>query len=152
MKLYKYTMLDEQTDYRPSVEVHRVKLIKRIAGDNNDIAYVYLTDEEASTYDDLTLVEQAEIDANPDILVMQVPEKISRAQALLQLLEDGITASAVQSAIDAIPDELTKAKANIYWNESNEFYRNHPLIGQIGLAIGLTDEELDEMFLNATKL
>ena len=85
MKLYKYIMLDEQTDYRPSVEVHsqegRVKLIKRLEGDRDDIAYAYLTDEEAETYSDLTLVSQEEIEELGDVVKILIPKSISKRQA-----------------------------------------------------------------------
>ncbi len=85
MKLYKYIMLDEQTDYRPSVEVHseegRVKLIKRLEGDRDDTAYAYLTDGEAETYSDLTLVSQEEIEELGDVVKILIPESISKRQA-----------------------------------------------------------------------
>ena len=75
-------MLDEQTDYRPSVEVHseegRVKLIKRLEGNINDIAYAYLTDEEAETYSDLTLVSQEEIEELGDVVKILIPKSITK--------------------------------------------------------------------------
>ena len=155
MKLYKYTMLDEQTDYRPSVEVHsqegRVKMIKRLEGDINDIAYAYLTDEEAETYSDLTLVSQEEIEELGDVVKILIPESITKRQAKQQLLLDG-KLSQVQEVIDSIPDETERMMAQLYWDESTEFERNHPMLIQFGTALGLTEAELDMMFINASKL
>ena len=155
MKLYKYTMLDEQIDYRPSVEVHsedgRVKMIKRLEGDRNDIAYVYLTDEESEGYDDLTLVSQEEIEELGDVVKILIPESISKRQAKQQLLLDGKLGQ-VQEVINSIPDETERMMAQLYWDESTEFERSHPTLTEIGAALGLTEAELDMMFINASKL
>ena len=155
MKLYKYAMLNEQTDYRPSVEVHseegRVKLIKRLEGDRNDIAYVYLTDEEAEGYDDLTLVSQEGIEELGDIVKILIPESISKRQARQQLIIDGLYNN-VQPIIDSIEDETQRLLAQVFWEDSNTFERNHPMLIQFGTALGLTEVELDTMFINASKL
>ena len=155
MKLYKYTMLDEQTDYRPSVEVHsqegRVKLIKRLEGDRNDIAYVYLTDEEAETYSDLTLVSQEEIEELGDVVKILIPESISKRQARQQLIIDGLYNN-VQAIIDSIEDPTQRLLTQVFWEDSNTFERNHPMLIQFGTALGLTEAELDMMFINASKL
>ena len=155
MKLYKYTMLDEQTDYRPSVEVHseegRVKMIRRLEGDRNDIAYAYLTDEEAETYSDLTLVSQEEIEELGDVVKILIPEAITKRQAKQQLLLEGKLGQ-VQEVIDSIPDETERMMAQLYWDESTEFERSHPTLTEIGAALGLTEAELDMMFINASKL
>ena len=155
MKLYKYTMLDEQTDYRPSVEVHseegRVKMIKRLEGDRNDIAYAYLTDEESEGYDDLTLVSQEEIEELGDVVKILIPESITKRQAKQQLLLEGKLGQ-VQEVIDSIPDETERMMAQLYWDESTEFERSHPTLTEIGAALGLTEAELDMMFINASKL
>ena len=155
MKLYKYTMLDEQTDYRPSVEVHseegRVKMIKSLEGDRNNIAYVYLTDEESEGYDDLTLVSQEEIEELGDVVKILIPESISKRQAKQQLLLDGKLGQ-VQEVIDSISDETERMMAQLYWEDSTEFERSHPTLVELGTALGLTEAELDMMFINASKL
>ena len=155
MKLYKYTMLDEQTDYRPSVEVHskegRVKLIKRLEGDRNDIAYAYLTDEEAEIYSDLTLVSQEEIEELGDVVKILIPESITKRQAKQQLLLDG-KLSQMQEVIDSISDETERMMAQLYWEDNIEFERSHPTLVELGTALGLTEAELDMMFINASKL
>ena len=155
MKLYKYTMLDEQTDYRPSVDVHseegRVKMIKRLEGNRDDIAYAYLTDEEAETYSDLTLVSQEEIEELGDVVKILIPESITKRQAKQQLLLDG-KLNQVQEVIDSITDETERIMAQLYWDESTEFERSHPTLTEIGTALGLTEAELDMMFINASKL
>ena len=155
MKLYKYTMLDEQTDYRPSVEVHseegRVKLIKRLEGDRDDIAYAYLTDEEAETYSDLALVSQEEIEELGDVVKILIPESISKRQARQQLIINGLYGN-IQPIIDSIEDPTQRLLTQVFWEDSNTFERNHPMLIQFGTALGLTEAELDMMFINASKL
>ena len=155
MKLYKYTMLDEQTDYRPSVEVHseegRVKLIKRLEGDRDDIAYAYLTDEEAETYSDLTLVSQEEIEELGDVVKILIPESISKRQARQQLIINGLYGN-IQQIIDSIEDPTERLLTQVFWEDSNIFERKHPMLIQFGTALGLTEAELDMMFINASKL
>lgn len=43
--------------------------------------------------------------------------------------------------------------ARIYWEDSQEFERNHPLLISLGMSIlGLTEEQLDDLFIAASKL
>ena len=155
MKLYKYTMLDEQTDYRPSVEGHseesRDIMIRRLEGDINDIAYAYLTDEESEGYDDLTLVSQEEIEELGDVVKILIPESISKRQARQQLIMDGLYGN-IQPIIDSIEDPTERLLTQVFWEDSNTFERNHPTLVELGTALGLTEAELDMMFINASKL
>lgn len=155
MKLYKYTMLDEQTDYRPSVEVHsqegRVKLIQRLEGDNDDIAYVYLTDEEAETYSDLTLVSQEEIEELGDIVKIIVPKVVTKRQAKQQMVIDGIYSS-IQPMIDAIEDPVQKQLTQMFFDDSAEYERDNPTVIKFGTALGLDSVALDELFIKASRL
>ena len=155
MKLYKYTMLDEQTDYRPSVEVHseegRVKMIKRLEGNKDDIAYAYLTDEEAETYSDLTLVSQEEIEELGDVVKILIPKSISKRQARQQLIIKGLYGN-IQPIIDSIEDPTQRLLTQVFWEDSNTFERNNPTLVELGTALGLTEAELDMMFINASKL
>ena len=42
--------------------------------------------------------------------------------------------------------------AQMYWDASTEFERSHPTLVELGTALGLTEAELDMMFINASKL
>ena len=48
-----------------------------------------------------------------------------------------------------IPSNLTDGG---FWEDSNTFERNHPTLVELGTALGLTEAELDMMFINASKL
>ena len=112
---------------------------------------VYLTDEEAETYSDLTLVSQEEIEELGDVVKILIPESITKRQAKQQLLLDG-KLNQVQEVIDSIADETKRMMAQLYWDDSTEFERIHPTLVGLGTALGLTEAELDMMFINASKL
>ncbi len=74
-----------------------------------------------------------------------VPIKITRLQAKLQLLEIGL--------LDEV-EELVKQdrKVELYWKEAQSIERNHPILNQMVTALGLTSEQLDNLFIEASKL
>lgn len=81
-----------------------------------------------------------------------VPATVSKRQAKQQLLIAGLLDN-VQPAIDAIPDATERELTQIYWDDSQEFERNHPTLTAIASqALGLTDEQLDQLFIAASKL
>ena len=80
-----------------------------------------------------------------------VPQTVTKRQAKQQLVIDGLYAQ-VQAAIDSITDPNDKLMMQIYWDDSQEFERNHPQLIALGSALGLTSEQIDTMFINASKL
>lgn len=77
--------------------------------------------------------------------------RVSRRQAKQALLLAGLL-SGVQPAIDAIADDTDRAMAQIYWDDAQEFERtNAPLVG-LGQSLGLTDEQIDDLFKQASEL
>lgn len=80
-----------------------------------------------------------------------VPASVTRRQARQALLLAGLLKD-VQPAIDAIPDPMQRALAQIEWDDSLEFERKRPLVASIGTAIGLDSAGLDELFITAARL
>ena len=74
-----------------------------------------------------------------------VPAAVTRRQLRLELLSRGLLAN-VTAALNGIPDEATKAAALIEWEDATTFDRAHPLVGQIGAALGLTSAQLDDIW------
>lgn len=75
-----------------------------------------------------------------------VPEVVSRAQAKLALLAQGLLDDADAAISAAGPS------AHIEWADRTEFRRDHPLIASIGEALGLSDEQIDDLFRAAGAL
>lgn len=86
-----------------------------------------------------------------------VPAKVTRRQARQALL---ITTNAegiplldlVAGAIAAIPDTTQRRLAEIAWEDATEFERYDALVLQIGAALGLDEEGLNNLFIFANTL
>lgn len=79
-----------------------------------------------------------------------VPSVVTMRQARLALHGAGLL-SLVEDAIDALPDP-PKTAARIEWDYSNEVHRNKPFVQMLGGALGLTAEQLDNLFIQAAQL
>jgi hypothetical protein len=74
------------------------------------------------------------------------PSSITPRQCRLLLLQQGLL-SDVESMI-ASQDKATQ----ITWEYALEFYRNDPLLIQLGNNLNLTEEQIDQFFIAASKL
>lgn len=79
------------------------------------------------------------------------PPPITARQLRLALLGAGISGAAIDDAISGLP-EGARSAAQIEWEYATEFNRGHPLIGQIGAAMGLTTVEIDGLWGRALAL
>jgi hypothetical protein len=75
-----------------------------------------------------------------------VPQKVSRAQFILALLQIDLL-DEVEAAI-ALADRATQ----INYSERLEFERSFPLIATMAAALGKTDAEIDALFVLAAML
>lgn len=89
-----------------------------------------------------TLEIGAYIEPEPIIIIPQV---ISMRQARLQLLEVGLL-----DDVEALV--ALDRKSQIEWEYANEVYRQSPLIESVKGALSLTDTQIDNMFVEASKL
>lgn len=79
-----------------------------------------------------------------------VPASITMRQARLVLFTSGLMGS-VQSAIDSLPSPQ-KEKAQIEWEYSNEVQRHNGFVAALGPALGLTDAQIDALFMAGASL
>lgn len=79
-----------------------------------------------------------------------VPQSISMRQARLALLGAGLL-SQVDASIDAL-DEPDRTAARIEWEYAQEIRRDHALIANLAVEMGLTDEQVDNLFFAAAEL
>ena len=79
-----------------------------------------------------------------------VPASVTMRQARLALLQEGLLDD-VETAINALPEPQQSA-ARIEWEYSNEVQRHNGFVEQIGPMLGLTSQELDELFILAATL
>ena len=78
------------------------------------------------------------------------PSSVTMRQARLALLGAGLL-DAVAAAIAALPSPQKEA-AQIEWEYSQVVERNRPFVLTLGYALGLTDAQLDALFIAAAAL
>lgn len=76
--------------------------------------------------------------------VPTVPYAVSRAQALVALFEAGILAD-VEALVASHPYEVLR----IWWANAQQFERNNPYLNALAVELGLTDEQVDNLFITA---
>lgn len=74
-----------------------------------------------------------------------VPKRVTafQAQAALQL------AGLLDTAIDYINQPSTPVLTKIAWDKALHFERHSPMVTTIGAELGLTEQELDNLFIQA---
>jgi hypothetical protein len=76
---------------------------------------------------------------------------VTMRQARLALLAAGLLGQ-VDGAINAIEDPVERQQAQITWEFSTEVERMNPLVTRLGTIFGLTDEQIDDLFILAKTL
>ncbi len=80
----------------------------------------------------------------------KVPVSVTMRQARMALLNAGLL-NAVNAAIAAIPGASGDA-ARIEWEFSSEVQRNRPLLSGLAQALGLSEAQIDQLFITAAML
>jgi hypothetical protein len=83
--------------------------------------------------------------------VEPVPESVTPRQVRLALLAFGVTEEMINASIDAFEDPL-KSQARIAWEYSTLFFRSNPLIAFVQAALQWTDEQVDALWIAASKI
>jgi len=82
--------------------------------------------------------------------VIIVPQEITMRQARLALLDIGLLSN-VTTAINSLP-EPDKTKAQIEWEYSNALQRDNSFVAVLGAALGLSSQDIDNLFITAKGL
>lgn len=90
--------------------------------------------------------EAEEAEAVP--VTVAVPQAVTPRQARLALFQAGLL-SLVDDALAELPSPQKEA-AQIEWEFASEILRSSPLIVSLGAALGLTDSEIDDLFIAAS--
>lgn len=138
----KYVMKDSN-DYRPNNDKHEVLLINSVNG--QDIAFGRFTtiDEDMLDLTEEELEKMKEFSRPiPNISLRQCRELLIRTGRFQE----------VTSIINSIEDETERLIVENYFNNSQEFERNHHMLGLITTALGMSEVEVDDFFLEASEL
>lgn len=85
-----------------------------------------------------------------DSVNKSVPQEITMRQARLALHEAGLLSN-VSTAIASL-SEPAKTKAQIEWEYSNALQRDNPFVTTLGTALGLSSDDIDNLFITASGL
>lgn len=82
-------------------------------------------------------------------LAPDAPATVSARQIRLWLVRQGIALSAVDAAIDSIPDSLARDSVRVEWEYAPYVERSHPMLVPLAAALGLTVDDVDRAFVEA---
>lgn len=81
-----------------------------------------------------------------------VPQSITATQIRLWLFRHGVSLEDVQAAIDSIPDDKARGETRIQWEYAPYVERRHPFVDALGAGLGLTSDQIDQAFIEASRL
>jgi hypothetical protein len=81
-----------------------------------------------------------------------IPQSITATQIRLWLIENNFSLSNIDNLIQSIEDQKTREKVMTEWEYAPYILRNHPFITTIGSALGLDDNQIDQAFVEASKI
>ena len=142
-KEFKKYVMKDSNDYRPNNNSHEVLLINSVNG--QDIAFGRFTtiDEDMLDLTEEELERMKEFSRPiPNISLRQCRELLIRTGRFQE----------VTSIINSIEDETERLVVENYFNNSQEFERNHHMLGLITTALGMSEVEVDDFFLEASEL
>jgi len=84
--------------------------------------------------------------ASAMVETLEIPMSLTRAQARAALIITG-RIEAVQPIIDAIADPTQRALAQNDWDNRLMFERDNPTLLYMAMAMGLTEADLDDLFI-----
>jgi hypothetical protein len=87
-----------------------------------------------------------------ETLTPAVPESVSARQIRLWLVRNGVSLAAVDATIDAIPDQLQRDSVRVEWDYAPYVERSHPMLVPLAAALGLTEQQVDQAFIEASSI
>ena len=81
-----------------------------------------------------------------------VPETISARQIRLWLISNNISLASVETVINSIEDVQLRERTLVEWEYAPYIERNHPLLETLALNLGLTNEQIDQGFIDGSQL
>ena len=153
----KTTTLGPATSWRLIHDGKTVLLLAELAGYTETVHAAF----EAATQQECVAVarglalavpdDMAELFAIDTALPATGPESVTRAQGKAALITAGLWPG-VLSFVAAIPDPTERALAEVALHDTQQWRRDSPFFNTAATALGLDDEQLDALFLAASKI
>jgi hypothetical protein len=84
------------------------------------------------------------------VVVKYVPPEVTMRQARIALHNASLLTS-ISTAINALSDPA-KTLAGIEWEYSNSLVRSNSFVATLGAALGLTNDQIDDLFIAASQV
>lgn len=79
-----------------------------------------------------------------------VPDSISARQIRLWLIQQGISLDSVTNSIMALENQMQRDSLLVEWEYAPYIERSHPMLGPLALSLGLTEEDINRAFIEAS--
>jgi hypothetical protein len=81
-----------------------------------------------------------------------IPATISARQIRLWLINNGYSLANVEAAINGIADPIVRDSTLVEWEYAPYIERTHPMLIPLASALGLTEQQVDQAFIEAEKI
>jgi hypothetical protein len=81
-----------------------------------------------------------------------VPASVTARQLRLWMVRHGVALASVHDAIVAIPDERQRDETLVEWEFAPWIERTHPMLAPLAAVLGLSEEQVDAAFREASTL
>jgi hypothetical protein len=86
------------------------------------------------------------------VIPTSVPETISARQIRLWLISNNISLTSVETVINSIEDIQLRERTLVEWEYAPYIERSHPLLEALASNLGLTNEQIDQGFIDGSQL
>ena len=109
---------------------------------------IWVEDESHYTYNVIDLTSE-EIEA---INKGKIPKSVKNMKLRLALIQSGISISSIDAAIQAIEDTTVRESIQTMWEYAEYYERENTQLIAMAASLGITDEQLDQLFILAETL
>lgn len=98
------------------------------------------------------IIPDDELPENWEFETPAVPSQISARQIRLWLIKNNFLLSQVESAIASIEDEKTRSEIMVEWEYAPYIERSHPWLSYLANLLGLSEQDVDQAFIEASTI
>lgn len=141
--------------YNKVINSNKLKLELTSLNPNNietvepDILNIYF--EEELSIENKSILDSIVLAHDPEVVVAPLIPDVTPRQIRQALFIRGITEQMIDEALMTL-SEPDKTLATIEWKHSTSFQRNHPLVSTVGIILGWTEEQLNDLWILAGTL
>jgi hypothetical protein len=86
------------------------------------------------------------------LVTPSVPDSITARQIRLWLINNGFQLNQIENIINNIEDPTVRETVKVEWEYAPYVERNHPMLIPLAQALGLTENQVDQAFIEAQNI